>query len=59
MLGKITKLKGVKLEKSSNQYLNTFPYARTMNPHFWEMKLTFIKMTHNKLGFGRKLTWEI
>ena len=29
-----------------------------MDPKLWEMKLTFIKMTHNKLGFGKKLVWE-
>jgi uncharacterized protein YhbP (UPF0306 family) len=29
-----------------------------MKTHLWEMKLTFIKMTHNKLGFGKKLIWE-
>ena len=58
LLGKITKLKGMELEKSSNQYLNTYPYAKTMNPHLWEMKLTFIKMTHNQLEFGKKLVWK-
>ena len=58
LLGKITELEGVELEKSSKQYLNVYPYARTMNPRLWEMKLSFIKMTHNQLEFGKKLVWE-
>ena len=33
--------------------------ARLMETHLWEMKLTFAKMTHNRLGFGKKLIWEI
>jgi uncharacterized protein YhbP (UPF0306 family) len=58
LLGEITELKGIKLEISSKKYLTVYPYARIMNPHLWEMKLTFIKMTHNKLEFGKKLVWK-
>ena len=58
LLGEINELKGKELEKANKQYLNTYPYARTMNLHLWEMKLTFIKMTSNQLEFGRKLVWE-
>ena len=58
LLGEIKELKGEELEKSSKQYLKAYPYARMMNPHLWEMRLTFVKMTHNQLGFGKKLVWE-
>ena len=58
LLGEIKELKGEELEKASKQYLKAYPYARIMNPHLWEMKLTFVKMTHNQLGFGKKLVWE-
>ena len=58
LLGEIKELKGEGLEKASKQYLKAYPYARIMNPHLWEMKLTFVKMTHNQLGFGKKLVWE-
>ena len=58
LLGEIKELKGEELEKASKQYLKAYPYARIMDPHLWEMKLTFIKMTHNQLGFGKKLVWE-
>ena len=58
LLGEITELKGEGLEKVRSQYLKAYPYARRMNTHLWEMTLTFIKMTHNQLGFGKKLVWE-
>ena len=58
LLGEIKELKGEELEKASKQYLKAYPYAKKMKPHLWEMKLTFVKMTHNRLGFGKKLIWE-
>ena len=59
LLGEITELKGENLENSKEQYLKEFPYAEKMKPKLWELKLTFVKMTHNKLGFGKKLIWEV
>ena len=59
LLGEINELTGEDLEKLSKQYLKAYPYGRLLETHLWEMKLTFIKMTHNKLGFGEKLIWEI
>ncbi len=58
LLGDIIELQGDDLEKATKQYLKTFPYARLMKLHLWELRLTFVKMTHNKLGFGKKLIWE-
>ena len=58
LLGTILKLKGEELKIAKKQYLKVFPYARLMKPKLWAMRLTFIKMTHNKLGFGKKLVWE-
>ena len=58
LLGKITELKGERINNATKQYLKEFPYAEKMKPQLWEMKLTFIKMTHNKLVFGKKLIWE-
>jgi uncharacterized protein YhbP (UPF0306 family) len=58
LLGKITELKGGDLKAAKKQYLQAFTYARLMEIHLWAMQLTFIKMTHNKLGFGKKLVWE-
>jgi len=56
--GKITEPKGEEINNATKRYLKEFPYAQKMKLYLWEMKLTFIKMTHNKLGFGKKLIWE-
>ena len=58
LLGTILELKEEELKIAKKQYLKAFPYARLMKPQLWAMQLTFIKMTHNKLGFGKKLVWQ-
>ena len=58
LLGTILELKEEELKITKKQYLKAFPYARLMKLHLWAMQLTFIKMTHNQLGFGKKLLWE-
>lgn len=58
LLGTINELTGADLKKANKMYLRAFPYAKNMKLHLWAMQLTFIKMTHNKLGFGKKLIWE-
>ena len=58
LLGTILELKEEELKITKKQYLKAFPYARLMKLHLWAMQLTFIKMTYNRLGFGKKLLWE-
>ena len=58
LLGEIQELKGEELKMAKEQYVKAYPYARLMETHLWEMELTFAKMTHNRLGFGKKLIWE-
>ena len=58
LLGKIKELKGKQLKIAKEQYVKVYPYSRLMETHLWEMELTFAKMTHNRLGFGKKLIWE-
>ena len=58
LLGTIQELKTEELDIAKEQYIKTFPYAANMQLHLWGMPLTFIKMTHNKLGFGKKLIWK-
>jgi uncharacterized protein YhbP (UPF0306 family) len=43
--------------KAGNAYLKRFPPAILMDTHLWIVKLTHIKMTDNRLGFGKKLIW--
>ena len=45
------------LLKTRSAYLKRFPPAVLMDTHLWVVKLTFIKMTDNRLGFGKKLIW--
>ncbi|MBN2634004.1 MAG: pyridoxamine 5'-phosphate oxidase family protein [Bacteroidales bacterium] len=40
-----------------NAYLKRFPVAMLMETHLWIVKLTYIKYTDNRLGFGKKLIW--
>jgi hypothetical protein len=44
-------------EKVKAAYLKRFPVAMLMNTHLWIVRLTYIKYTDNRLGFGKKLIW--
>lgn len=44
--------------KARSAYLKRFPPAVLMDTHLWVVKLTYIKMTDNRLGFGKKLIWN-
>jgi uncharacterized protein YhbP (UPF0306 family) len=56
--GIVTEPEGVLLSKAGSAYLKRFPVAVLMNTHLWTVRLTYIKMTDNRLGFGKKLIWE-
>jgi len=43
---------------ANKQYLKKFPYAVLKTTKLWTIDLTFIKMTDNRLGFGKKLIWK-
>ncbi len=58
LLGKILELKGEHLKIAKRKYIKAFSYAANLDLHLWAMPLNFIKMTHNELGFGKKLIWE-
>ena len=44
--------------KAKKAYLKKFPYAVLMKTSLWVLKPEYIKMTDNRLGFGKKLIWE-
>lgn len=48
----------LKNEQLKQLYFKTFPYALAMSPKLWQIKVNYFKMTDNKLGFGKKLTWQ-
>ena len=55
--GIVSEPEGEMLSKVRRAYLKRFPPAILMDTHLWVVKLTFIKMTDNRLGFGKKIVW--
>jgi len=55
--GIVSEPDGELLSKAKRAYLKKFPPAVLMDTHLWVVKLTLIKMTDNRLGFGKKLLW--
>ncbi len=49
---------GELLEKAKKRYLKRFPYARLMETTLWVLQPLEMKMTDNRLGFGKKLIWQ-
>jgi len=39
-------------------YLKRYPYAVLMKTTLWTVQLESIKLTDNRLGFGKKLLWK-
>ena len=56
--GEVSEPEGEMLEKARKAYLRRFPVAMLMDTHLWIVTLTHIKMTDNRLGFGKKLIWQ-
>jgi uncharacterized protein YhbP (UPF0306 family) len=56
--GNVSEPSGDLAEKVKNSYLKRFPVAMLMDTHLWIVKLTHIKYTDNRLGFGKKLLWQ-
>lgn len=56
--GTVSELEGELLQKAESAYLKRFPVAALMDTRLWVVRLTYIKMTDNRLGFGKKLIWE-
>jgi len=55
--GLVSEPEGDMLSKAKWAYLKRFPPAVLMDTHLWMVKLTLIKLTDNRLGFGEKLIW--
>ena len=56
--GYMRKLEGEELKIANKAYLKKFPIARLKETILWGIEPDFIKMTHNRLGFGKKLIWK-
>jgi uncharacterized protein len=44
--------------KAKVAYLKKFPFAILMKTSLWVVQVNYIKMTDNRLGFGKKIIWE-
>ena len=56
--GTMEKPEGNLNSKAKKAYLKRFPYAVLMKTSLWVLFPDYIKMTDNRLGFGKKLIWE-
>jgi len=56
--GKSSELSGELYDKAEKAYLHKFPLANFKKLTLWGIVPVFIKMTHNRLGFGKKLIWK-
>jgi len=45
-------------DRCRKAYYARFPYALLAETHFWVFLLGSVKMTDNRLGFGKKLYWN-
>ena len=56
--GIISEPAGDDLSRARTVYLKRFPYAALADIHLWVICLSHIKLTDNRLGFGRKILWN-
>ncbi len=45
-------------EADRTSYIAAFPYAAVMPLSLWRLDMEFVKLTDNRLGFGKKLIWR-
>lgn len=55
--GIVSEPEGNLLARAKKAYLKRFPVAALMDTRLWIVNLTHIKMTDNRLGFGKKIIW--
>ncbi|SUB81310.1 Uncharacterized protein conserved in bacteria [Pragia fontium] len=56
--GRLNLLLGEEETKARQLYVARFPVAKVATAPLWLLSLDEIKMTDNKLGFGKKLFWQ-
>ena len=56
--GEIIEPDGDLLNEIKTVYMKRFPFAMLMDTKLWFLKLWSMKMTDNRLGFGKKLYWN-
>ena len=56
--GLIKELRNEDLKTAKRAYLKKFPFAVINGPPLWGVELEYVKMTDNRLGFGKKIIWN-
>jgi uncharacterized protein YhbP (UPF0306 family) len=56
--GKLIDADGELLKEIKAAYLKRFPFAMLMETKLWFLEPSTMKMTDNRLGFGKKLYWN-
>ena len=56
--GTLTEPDGELLKEIKTAYMKRFPFALLMDTKLWFLELSSMKMTDNRLGFGKKLYWK-
>jgi uncharacterized protein YhbP (UPF0306 family) len=56
--GTISQPAAEELSHAKKIYIRRFPYAALTELHLWVLSLEYIKLTDNRLGFGKKIIWK-
>ena len=56
--GTVSVPEGAALDNARKLYLRRFPYAILADLHLWTITLNHIKLTDNRMGFGKKIVWN-
>jgi len=56
--GILVEADGELLKEIKTTYLKRFPFALLMDTKLWFLEIHTMKMTDNRLGFGKKLYWR-
>jgi len=56
--GTLREAKEEELKKAGAAYLRRFPFTILMETTLWILDIHHLKMTDNRLGFGKKLIWD-
>lgn len=56
--GRVCRPEGEEFSRVRMIYLKKFPFALAVDLELWSLSADFIKMTNNKLGFGKKIIWK-
>lgn len=45
-------------DRDRESYISAFPFAAVAPLSLWRIEIDFVKLTDNRLGFGKKLIWR-